>query len=130
MKAEKIIINKISSAFQMMKNPTDEWISNNPYFFEEVDLDEAKEYLPAFMIYITKNMKEDPQSMVYMQLLDTLNDYSKCKNLNNKNIGLWYLLSAIQRKAILAFLGHLLHNQAGNIDIEELQKIIKRWENC
>ena len=130
MKAEKIIINKISSAFQMMKNPTDEWISNNPYFFEEVDLDEAKEYLPAFMIYIIKNMKEDPQSMVYMQLLDTLNDYSKCKNLNNKNIGLWYLLSTIQQKAILAFLGHLLHNQAGNIDIEELQKIIKRWENC
>jgi len=130
MKAEKIIINKISSAFQIMKNPTDEWISNNPYFFEEVDLDEAKEYLPAFMIYIIKNMKEDPQSMIYMQLLDTLNDYSKCKNLNNKNIGLWYLLSAIQQKAILAFLGHLLHNQAGNIDIEELQKIIKRWENC
>jgi len=127
MKAEEIIIKKITSAFELGKALTDEWITSNEYIFEEVDAEEAVKYLPSYMVYVLKTFRSDPQSMIYMQVLWALNEYSKCKDASNSYLGLWFLLTKEQRLAVMAFLEHLFHNQPVNIDADEIQKIIKRW---
>jgi hypothetical protein len=125
--AEQVIVEKISSAFLIDQRPTDEWIESNPYIFEKISASEAKEYIPAFMVFVLNNMRSDPDSMVYLQLLYAFNNYSKCKSPDNTSQGVWFLLSKQQKNAVLAFLGHLLHNQPINIDKRELNKIINRW---
>jgi len=127
MKAEEIIINKIASAFEPGEAISDEWITSNEYIFEEVNAEEALKYLPFYLVYVLKTFRGDPQSMVYMQVLWALNEYSKCKDESNTYLGLWFLLTKEQKSSVMAFLEHLLHNQPANIDATEIQKIIKRW---
>jgi hypothetical protein len=79
------------------------------------------------MVFVLNNMRSAPDSMVYLQLLYTLNNYSKCKSPGNLSQGFWFLLSKKQKNAVLAFLGHLLHNQPINLDTRELNKVISRW---
>jgi len=129
MESEQIIIDKICSAFTIQDAPSDEWILSNPYIFEEISVSQAISYLPAYMIFVLRNMRNDPQSVVYMQLLFTLNEYSKCKDPDNLDLGLWFLLNKSQKHAVMAFLGHILHNQHANIDEEELRIIINRWKD-
>ena len=124
MNAAQIIANKVNSAFSAPKTLTANWIESNPYIFEELSDLEAKEYIPSFMLFVLENLRDDPGSNVYMQLLQAFNNYSKCKHPP----GFWFLLTAAEKSAILAFLGHLLHNQPANIDTELLTKIINRWQ--
>lgn len=128
MKAESILIDNIKAAFSHLCVLEDEWIISNPYIFEEVDTRRAKTYLPDYMIYVLKEFRENPRSMVYIQLLSALNEYSKCKDSEHP-MGLWFLLSGKQRRAVLNFLGHLLHNQKGCVDQDDIQKIMQRWKN-
>ena len=127
MEAENIIIQKIEEAFPLRDKLTDEEIESNPYLLEESTTKESIAYLPTLMIYVLNNFRSDPQSMVYIQLIFALNEYSKIKSSNEQNI--WLTLRTLQQKAILAFLGHLHHNQPANIDSDELHKIINRWKN-
>ncbi len=124
MNATQIIADKINSAFSAPKNLTDNWIESNPYIFEELTDSEAKEYIPGFMVFVLKNMNSTPGSNVYVQLLNALNNFSKCKHPP----GLWFSLSTKEKSSVLAFLGHLLHNQPANIDEQLLIKIISRWQ--
>ncbi|MCX4030233.1 hypothetical protein H0A36_26480 [Endozoicomonas sp. SM1973] len=127
MKAEEIITKKILSEFTVDNSVTDDWIESNAYTFEGVSLKEAIKYLPSFMIYVLRTFRSDQQSMVYMQLLFTLNEYSKCKNAGDSNLGLWFMLNSRQKVVVLDFLVHILHNQSANIDEGELRKIVRRW---
>lgn len=127
--AENLIIEKIYSAFPSRETMSDDFIESNPYLLEESSPQEARSYLPSFMTYVLKNFRQDPQSMVYLQLLFNLNEYSKCKNPDNLNLNLWFILSPAQQKAVLAFLSHLLHNQPTNFDSAGLGKIIRRWQD-
>ena len=128
MDAESMIIGKIRNAFTVDDSVDDEWIKSNPYIFEEMDAEEAIKYLPSFMIYVLNTFRNNSQSDVYIQLLSAFNEFSKCKNSEIKHLNLWFVISAEQRRVILAFLGHLLKNQPANIDEEELSNIIKRWQ--
>jgi hypothetical protein len=130
LKAEEIIINKIIEAFEIEDSISDEWVRSNEYIFEEVSIGEALRYLPCFMIYILKTYRTEPQSMVYIQFLFALNNYSKHKNTANVSKGIWHHLSGQQKSLVLAFLKHLLHNQPVNLDTEEISKIIKRWQSA
>lgn len=129
MKAEEIIINKIFCAFGSREALSDEWIISNEYIFEEVNAEEAVKYLPSYMVYVLRTFRSNTQSMVYMQVLWALNEYSKCKDKSNTYLGLWFLLSKEQRASVMAFLEHLLHNQPANVDAAEIRKIVKRWGN-
>ncbi|AVO51624.1 hypothetical protein [Ectopseudomonas mendocina] len=129
MKAEQFTSEKIALAFPEMKNLSDESIERNPYIFESLSACEAVELIPAYMVYALKNLRSNPGSMVYLQLITTINNYSKCKNPGDTHAGLWFILSVHQKKAMLAFLGHLANNQPANIDAHELNKIIKRWQS-
>ena len=129
MKAEEIIIDKIASAFESEESIPDEWITSNEYIFEEVYAKEAKKYLPFYMVYVLKSFRSNPQSMVYMQVLWALNEYSKCKDESDTYLGLWFLFTKEQKSSLMAFLEHMLHNQPANIDASDIQKIIKRWSH-
>ncbi|MGE8361419.1 hypothetical protein [Pseudomonas sp.] len=128
MKAEQMIIDKIILAFPSRACLSDERIENNPYVFEKLSAREAAAYIPAYMIYVLQKLRCSPGSMVYMQLLFAINTYSKCKASDDLSAGLWFVLDLNQRRAMLAFLSHLVHNQPGNIDASELKKIISRWQ--
>lgn len=128
MNAEQIIIEKIKSAFPDNEQLTDKWIESNPYLFEELSAKQSLSYISSFMIYALKMLRVVPYSMVYTQLIYTINEYSKCKNSENTHLGFWYLLTHNQKEAILSFLNHLLHNQPSSIDEKEVHKIIKRWQ--
>ena len=121
MKSESIVVNKINTAFDVERYPDNHWISENPYIFEEIAEDEATNYIGAYMVYVLNDFRKNPDSVVYMNLIFSLNEYSKSKS------GLWLSLNIPQRTSVLAFLQHLLHNQPANIDAEEILKIIGRF---
>jgi len=126
-KAEEIIIKEIKIAFPEFRVLSDQEIESNPYVLETAPKTQLPNYLVAFMVYVLSSFRNVGITQVYDQLLYNLNEYSKCKNPESENWGVWFKLEQNQRHAILAFLGHMLHNQKANIDVEELQKIIGRW---
>jgi hypothetical protein len=134
--SEERLINKISNSFsdvnieseyQSWMQIPDNWIENNVYVFEEANnVDkEIFYYLPAYMRYVLKTFRKNSQSMVYLKTLDTLSEYGKCKH----ELGVKYMLNNSQLKAVREFLKHLRYNQPANIDIEQLDRIIKNWKN-
>lgn len=125
MSAEQIVAGKIAAAFSLTSRPEDAWIAANPYVFEQVSAAEAKELMPAYMMFVLARFRADPGSLVYMRVLYALNDYSKCKGADGE---FWRLLSRGQQNAVLAFVQHLLHNQPANTDQDTLRKIMGRWQ--
>ncbi|MDG9924238.1 MULTISPECIES: hypothetical protein [unclassified Pseudomonas] len=128
MKAELILIESIKRAFPERKGLTDEQIEGNPYLFEQIPASEALQYLPTYMIFILQELRGNPGSLVYLQVLYVLNNYSKCKSADDQSQGVWFLLSTQQKKSIMNFISHLSHNQPENIDADELKKISNRWQ--
>lgn len=129
MKAEQILIESIESAFPERKELTDEWIEENAYLFEQIPASEALRYLPTYMIFVLQELRSNPGSLVYLQVLYALNNYSKCKSANDQYKGIWFLLSNQQKKSIINFISHLTNNQPANIDAHELKKIANRWHS-
>jgi len=127
MKAEEIIINEIKAAFPDYKALQTEEIEADPYLLEKANSVQLPSYLAAFMVYVLSSFRNTGITQEYDQLLQNLNEYSKCKNPENKSLGIWFKLQLNQKKSVLAFLSHMLHNQKGNIDEEELTRIIGRW---
>jgi hypothetical protein len=127
-KAEQILIESIERAFPERKELTDEWIVNNPYLFEQIPAPEALQYLPTYIMFILQELRSNPGSLVYLQVLYALNNYSKCKSANDQYQGIWFLLSNQQKKSIISFISHLTHNQPANVDAHELKKISDRWQ--
>ncbi|MEO4049452.1 DUF6714 family protein [Pseudomonas sp. CAU 1711] len=128
MKAEQILIESIAKAFPERKELTDEWIEENPYLFEQISASEALQYLPSYLMYVLQKLRVNPGSLVYVQVLYTLNNYSKCKSADDQHQGIWYLLSNQQKQSIIHFIAHLTHNLPANIDAHELKKISNRWQ--
>ena len=128
MKAEQILIESIERAFPERKGLTDEWIEGNPYLFEQIPASEALQYLPTYMIFVLQELRGNPGSLVYLQVLYALNNYSKCKSADDQFQGIWFLFSNQQKKSIINFISHLTHNQPENIDAHELKKISSRWQ--
>jgi hypothetical protein len=127
MEAEEIVINKIKSAFPNYKVLRAEEIEANPYILEETSPAQLPSHLAAFMVYVLLSFRSTGITQAYDQLLNNLSEYSKCKSPDSEHLGIWFRLAPNQRKSILSFLNHMLHNQRGNIDEEILEKIIGRW---
>lgn len=128
MKAEQILIESIERAFPERKELTDEWIEKNPYLFEQIPASEALQYLPTYIIFVLQELRGNPGSLVYLQVLYALNNYSKCKSADDQYQGIWFLITSQQKKSIINFISHLTHNQPANIDAHELKQISNRWQ--
>jgi len=81
------------------------------------------------MCYVLRTFRQNPQSRVYIQLLFSLNEYAKCKNVEIKHLNLKYKLHHQQLSSVIEFLKHIRYNQPANIDSDEIDKIITHWKN-
>lgn len=128
MKSEEIIIQVVSEEFDVDESISDDFIFNYPCILGEINRHEILKYLPVYMIYALKELRSNPDSMVYMQLLSFFNEHSKYKGEEKGSIdGIWQYLSLSQKNCILLFLKHIGNNKPVNLDREMIDKIIKRF---
>ena len=133
--AELIVTEKISEAFNGVKPKTgaydfeswqeipDSWLSENEDIFAYYSHADELFLLPAYLCFLLRTDKDDPESQIYMNISNTLTQYSKEKTVSCfKNS-----LSVEQFSAVKAFLKHFTHNKSVNLDLEQWNKTLSNW---
>ena len=120
--AESIVAEKIKTAFEGVKpsdgsysyeswqEMPDTWLTENEDLFAYYSHADELFLLPAYMCYLLRTDKVNPESQIYMNISGTLTQFSKEKSSSCfKNS-----ISIEQFSAVKAFIRHFTHNKSVN----------------
>ena len=133
--AELLVAEKIRAAFKGVKPKADayefetwqeipdSWLSANEDLFAYYSRTDELFLLPAYLCFLLRTDKDNPESQIYMNISNTLTEYSKEKSTSCfKNS-----LSDEQFSALKAFIKHFTHNKSDNLDLEQWNKTLSNW---
>lgn len=118
-----VATNEVGHTFKDWQEIPNSWIEENEDMFAYYSHSDELFLLPAYMCYLLRTDRSFPESTIYLNICNTLREYSKEKsNSCFKN-----RLTDQQFYAVRAFIKHFTHNKAVNLDLDQWAKTLSNW---